>query len=159
MLTHLGNKATCKLREIFNRSWATDTLQQTWREATMIPILKKGKYPKQAASYRPISLTSCVGKTMERVVNQRLKWYLETNDLFAPEQAGFRHFCATEDQTTYLAQEKEDAFLEKKVTRVTWIDLQSAFDRVWIDGLIIKLMRNGVANNMLKWIQSYLFNR
>ena len=27
------------------------------------------------------------------------------------------------------------------------------------DGLIIKLMRNGVANNMLKWIQSYLFNR
>ena len=32
-------------------------------------------------------------------------------------------------------------------------------DRVWIDGLIIKLMRNGVANNMLKWIQSYLFNR
>ena len=38
------------------------------------------------------------------------------------------------------------------------IDLQHAFDRVWIDGLIIKLMRNGVANNMLKWIQSYLFN-
>jgi len=30
---------------------------------------------------------------------------------------------------------------------------------VWIDGLIVKLMRNGVANNTLKWIQSYLFNR
>ena len=44
----------------------------------MIPILKKGKDPKQAASYRPMSLTSCIGKTMERVVNQRLKWYLET---------------------------------------------------------------------------------
>ena len=28
-----------------------------------------------------------------------------------------------------------------------------------MDGLIIKLMRNVVANNMLKWIQSYLFNR
>ena len=69
MLTHLGNKATCKLLEIFNHSWATGTLPQTWREATMIPILKKGKDPKQAASYRPISLTSCVGKTMERVVN------------------------------------------------------------------------------------------
>ena len=119
----------------------------------MIPILKKGKDPKQAASYRPISLTSCVGKTMERVVNQRLKWYL------APEQAGFRQFRATEDQTTYLAQEIEDAFQEKKVTRFAWIDLQRAFDRVWIDGLITKLMRNRVANNMLIWIQSYLFNR
>ena len=69
MLTHLGNKATCKLQELFNHSWATVTLPQTWREATMIPILKKGIDPKQAASYRPISLTSCVGKTMERVVN------------------------------------------------------------------------------------------
>jgi len=84
----------------------------------MIPILKKGKDTEHAASYRPISLTSCVGKTMERVANQRLKWYMETNDLLAPELAGFRQLRATEDQTTYLAQEIEDAFQEKKVTRV-----------------------------------------
>ena len=58
-----------------------------------------------------------------------------------------------------MSQEIKDAFQEKKVTRIAWIDLQRAFDRVWIDGLIVKLMRNGVANNMLKWIQSYLFNR
>ena len=106
----------------------------------MIPILKKGRDPKQAASYRPISLTSCVWKTMERGVNQRLMWYMETNDLLAPEQAGFRQFRATDDQTTYLAQEIEDAFQEKKVKHVAWIDLQRAFDRVWIDGLITKLM-------------------
>ena len=130
----------------------------------MIPILKKRKDPKQAASYHTISLTSCVGKTMERVVNQLLKWflekwYLETNDLLAPEQAGFWQFRATEDQTTYLAQEIEDAFQEKKVIRFASIDIQRAFDKVWIDRLIVNLMRNGVANNMLKWIQSYLFNR
>jgi len=53
MLTHLGNKATCKLLEIFNHSWTTGTLTQTWREATMIPILKKGKDPKQAAVTAP----------------------------------------------------------------------------------------------------------
>jgi len=45
------------------------------------------------------------------------------------------------------------------IDRVAWVDLQRAFYKVWIDGLIIKLMRNGVANNMFKWIQSYLFNR
>ena len=120
MLTHLGNKATCKHLEIFNQSWATGTFPKPWREATMIPILKKGKYPKQAASYRPINLT--IWKTMERVVNQRIKWYLDTNDLLAPEQSGFRQFRATEDQTTYMAQEIEEAFQEKKVTRVAWID-------------------------------------
>ena len=49
-----------------------------------------------------------------------------------------------------MAQEIEDAFQEKKVKHVAWIDLQRAFDKVGIDGLIIKLMRNGVANNMLE---------
>ena len=97
--------------------------------------------------------------SMERVITQRLNWYLETNDLLAPEQACFRQFRATEDQTTYLAQEIIDAFQEKKVTRVAWVDIQRAFNKVCIDGIIIKLMRNGVANSMLKWIQSYLFNR
>ena len=81
------------------------------------------------------------------------------NDILAPEQAGFRQFRATEDQTTYLAKKIEDAFQEKKVIRVAWIDLHRAIDKVWIDGLIVKLMRNGVANSMLKWILSYSFNR
>ena len=52
------------------------------------PFLKKGKDPKKANSYRPASLTSSVVKTMERIVNERLKWYLETENLLASEQAG-----------------------------------------------------------------------
>ena len=38
----------------------------------------------------------------------------------------------------------------KKVKRVAWITLQRAFDKVWIGGLIVKLLRNGIADNMLK---------
>ena len=159
MLTHLGSAAVSKLHEIFNHSWEEGKLPQIWREATMVPILKKGKDPRNASSYRPISLTSCVGKTMERVVNERLRWYLETANILAPEQAGFRQFRSTEDQATYLSQEIEDAFQEQKLVFVTWIDLQKAFDKVWMEGLLAKLLRNGVDSNMFKWIKSYLYNR
>ena len=38
----------------------------------MILILKKGKDLKQASSYRPISLTSRVVKTMEKIMNEQL---------------------------------------------------------------------------------------
>ena len=69
-------------------------------------------------------------KTMERIVNERLKWHLETEDLLAPEQAGFQQFRSTEDQTTYLSQEIEDACQEQKLVLVSWIDLQKAFDKV-----------------------------
>ena len=53
ILSHLGNKATCKLLEIFNHSWATGALPHTWREATMIPILKKGKDPQTGSQLPP----------------------------------------------------------------------------------------------------------
>ena len=159
MLKHLGNTATQKLLEVFNRSWGDGALAQVWREAIMIPVHKKGKDKKKAASYRPISLTSCVVKTLERIVNQRLVWYLETENLLVPEQAGFRQFHSTEDQATYLSQEIEDAFQEQKHVLATWIDLQKAFDKVWTDGLLVKLQRCGIAGNMLRWIRSYLYNR
>ena len=159
MLIHLGSAAVCKLLQIYNHSWEQGVLPQIWREATMIPILKKGKDPKKANSYRPVSLTSCVVKTMERIVNERLKWYLETENLLAPEQAGFRQFRSTEDQATYLSQEIEDAFQEQKLVLVSWIDLQKAFDKVWMEGLLVKLLRNGIASNMFNWIKSYLYNR
>ena len=159
MLKNLGNVAVEKLLEIFNHSWNTGTLAQVWREATMIPIHKKGKDKNKPASYRPISLTSCVVKTLERVINERLLWHLETGNILVPEQAGFRRFRSTEDQATYLAQEVEDAFQEKKCLLAAWIDLQKAFDKVWKDGLLVKLQRSGVANNMLQWIKGYLYNR
>ena len=156
MLIHVGSAAVCKHLQIYNHSWGQRVLPQIWREATMISILKKGKDPKKANSHRPVSLTSCVVKTMERILNEGLKWYLETEDLLAPEQAGFGQFRSTEDQATYLSQENEDAF---QVFLVSWIDLQKAFDKVWMEGLLVKLLRNGIASNMFNWIQSYLYNR
>ena len=158
MLIHLGSAAVCKLLQIYNHSWEQGVLPQMWREATMIPILKKGKDPKKANSYRPVSLTSCVVKTMDRIVNERLKWYLETEDLLAPEQAEFRQFRSTEDQATYLSQEIEYTFQEQKLDLISWIDLQKAFDKVWMEGLLVKLLRNGIASNMFNWIKSYLYN-
>ena len=56
--------------------------------------------------------------------------------------------------STYLSQEIEDAFQEQKLVLVSWIDLQKAFDKVWMEGLLVKLLRNGIASNMFNWIKS-----
>ena len=118
MLTHLGSAAVKKHLEIFNHSWETGSLPQILQETIMIPIHKKGKNPKNATSYRPISLTSCRGKTMKRIVNEHLRSYLENSILLAPKQVGFRQFHCTEEQTTYLFQENEDAFQEQKLVSI-----------------------------------------
>ena len=130
MLQHLGNIGLMKLLDVFNLSWREGQVPQCWKEARMIPILKKGKNKNNVLSYRPISLTSCVCKTMERIVNRRLQWYFEAKSIIVPEQAGFRRHRSTEDQTTHLSQVIEDAFQTKKVILASFIDLQKAFDKV-----------------------------
>ena len=159
MLQHLGNITLKKLQEIFNHSWSKGQVPQSWKEAKMIPIHKKGKDKSIVLSYRPISLTSSCCKTMEMIINNRLRTYLEAKNIIAIEQAGFRQHRSTEDQTTYLTQAIEDAFQERKSTLAMFIDLQKAFDKVWKDGLLVKLLRYGIKGNLYKWTKSYLNNR
>ena len=159
MLQHLGERAKTKLLAIFNNSWTTGHVPQAWREADMVPIHKKGKDRTKVDSYRPISLTSCVGKLMERLINSRLSWHLEKNNNISPEQAGFRQHRSTEDQVAYVAQSIEDGLQEKKHTLTVWIDMERAFDKVWKDGLRLKLRKSGVSGCMYQWISQYLNNR
>jgi hypothetical protein len=51
----------------------------------MIPEYEKGKDKNKAEGYRPISLTSCVGKLMERLINTRFIWHLEEKQLLSPK--------------------------------------------------------------------------
>ena len=148
MLKHLGPKAKGKLLEIYNNSWQKEQVPQIWREANMMPIHKPGKEKKDPNSYRPISLTSCIGKLMERMINTRLIWYLESNGIISPEQAGFRQHHSTEDQVTYIAQKIEDGFQDKRQTLTIWLDMEKAFDKVWKDGLKLKLKQSGVKGHM-----------
>ena len=55
------NETLCS---IFNRSLQDSSIPEDWKIANVTPILKKGSKP-SAGNYRPVSLTSPVGKIME----------------------------------------------------------------------------------------------
>jgi hypothetical protein len=101
--------------------------------------LQKRERQDQGRELQAISPTSCAGKLIKRLVNSRISWHLKKKQLLRPEQAGFRQHRISEDQITYIAQEIEDAFQEKKNTIAVWLDMERAFDKVWKDGLKFKL--------------------
>ena len=72
MLKHLGPITRKTLLEIFNRSWNKGLVPEVWKTAHLVPFLKKGKDKTNPSSCRPISLFSCVGKLMERVITRHL---------------------------------------------------------------------------------------
>ena len=68
-----------KLLHIFNISITTGNIPQVWRNVNIIPLLKANKPSSDLGSFRPISLTSCVGKLLERMISARLYSICERN--------------------------------------------------------------------------------
>ena len=121
--------------------------------------LKPGKDPANPATYRPISLLSCVGKLMERMISKRLKWYTEANNTLSPYQFGFRSNRSTLDPHAVLEHEIQICYRRHQVTAVAIIDLSSAFDKADIKPILYKLAKNGIRGKMLNWLQNYLQDR
>ena len=90
LLTNLPESSLTLLLTVFNSIWESGIFPPSWREATIVAIPKPGKDSSDPNNYRPIALTSCLCKTMERMVNNRLMWVLESKGLLASEQCGFR---------------------------------------------------------------------
>ncbi|GFW07171.1 RNase H domain-containing protein [Trichonephila clavipes] len=91
LLRHLNEDSLVSLLSLFNRIWREQVYPTQWQEAIEIPILKPGKDPKNPLSYRPIALTSCLCKTLERVVNGRLVYH--NGHSISASKSCCVHFC------------------------------------------------------------------
>ena len=72
MLKHLSNDALLTLLNILNKIWDSGKFPTSWCTSTVIPVPKPGKDTSVPSNYRPIALTSCICKVMERMINSRL---------------------------------------------------------------------------------------
>ena len=110
MISHLPLDTKEFLLETLNGLWISQTSPDSWHTSIIIPSHKSGKDPELPSSYRPIALTSCVCKLFERMVNNRLVWYLETKNLLSNRQFGFRKNRSTIDPLLMLSREISNAF-------------------------------------------------
>ena len=88
-LKHLPDVSLDLLLLLLNDLWQSQDFPDGWREATAIPIPKPGKDRTDPNNYRPIALTSCLRKIMERMINHRLTWFLQDNNIITEYQCGF----------------------------------------------------------------------
>ena len=97
LLKHLPDASLLLLLNILNQIWLSGDFPSDWKKTIVIPIPKPGKDPTNPINYRLIALTSCICKTMERMINRRLVWYLESHKLLTNVQCGFRSKRSTVD--------------------------------------------------------------
>ena len=88
-LQNLGPKAKNHLLNLYNSIWRTGRIPEEWKKGIIIPILKPGKNKHIVDSYRPITLLNTMTKTMEKIINTRLVWYLEKTRSYPLNKAAF----------------------------------------------------------------------
>ena len=159
LLKHLPAESKSLLLDIFNYIWRSGNFPECWSEAIVIPIPKPGKDHSDPNNYRPISLTSCVCKTLERMINDRLVWYLEDNNILADIQCGFRKRKSTLDHLVRLESFIRDAFLNKQEVVSIFFDLEKAYDTTWKYGILRDLHEAGLRGRMPIFISKFLENR
>ncbi len=144
MLQHLGPTARSKLLELANATLHSCTLPQSWRDANIIPLLKPGKPASEMESFRPISLTSCVCKLVERMLSERIYFISETRGWLSSCQAGFRRRRGVEDQILRASQAIWDGFQRREKSLLVLLDFSKAYDRVWRRRLLHSLLDRGL---------------
>lgn len=130
-----------------------------WKEAIIIPIHKSGTDPHIPSNYRPISLLTSLSKVAEHVICNRLNNFLTTNSIIIPQQFGFRPKLSTTHQLLRVTEFISEGFSEGMKTGAIFLDCSRAFDRLWVSGLIFKLIRLKIPSALIQLIHSYLRSR
>ncbi|KAH7979798.1 hypothetical protein HPB49_011094 [Dermacentor silvarum] len=156
MLRNLDEDQRHFLLDAFNGVLRSGCLPESWRCALVVPVLKSGKPPRSLASYRPVSLTSVPGKTMEAMALSRLQWIADIRGVFPPEQCGFRTHRSTADCLAAVVGTLEQASRDGHAAFLLLLDVQSAFDSLPHDTIISAVRALGVGGRLLAYVRAFL---
>ena len=158
----LGYGGKHKFLDIANEIYFSGDFPKTWKQAIMVPILKKDKPSKDPASYRPISLIPVGGKIVEALILLRFTAYINKRDLIPCVQTGFRPGYSTSINLKRMytrTYTRATRATHPEPTIMVLFDAKKAFDSVWDTGVLHKAMRDGLPAILVKFLRTYLQDR
>ncbi|KAK4819815.1 hypothetical protein QYF61_011834 [Mycteria americana] len=118
---------------VYQQTSLTGEVPVDWRLANVTPIYKKGQ-KEDPGNYRPVSLTSVMGKVMEQIIRSAITWHVQDNQVIRP------------NKVTRLVD-------EGKAVDVVYLDFRKASDTVSHSILLEKLAAHGLDGCTLRWVK------
>ena len=115
------------LVDLFNDSLRNGVFPTSWKKFLLIAI-KKTPIPSSVSDFRPIALLCFLSKVLEKLFNDQIINYLNTNKLLDPLQTGFRRYSNTETALIKLTDDIRRDNSNKLVTFLLQFDFSKAFD-------------------------------
>ena len=141
-------------RSSIDESYLPKILKLAW----ITPIWKKTDR-NEPADYRPISVTSHIGKVIERIIREQIALFLSSNGLYEDNQHGSRSGRSTLTQLLVQHDQLLDAMSNGKNCDVVFLDFSKAFDLVDHSLALTKIKNHGINGKILSWISEFLSDR
>lgn len=158
-ITKAPNSAKKYFLQIINSIFSSGNVPDSWKIQIIIPILKSGKDPSNANSYRPIALSSALAKIMEHLVKNRLEWILENRNLLSRSQFGFRRGLGTTDSLSILTSDIRVAFSKNEHVVGAFLDINAAYDNVNLPILRKKMFELSIPERIINFICNMFMGR
>lgn len=159
VLKHLHPLIIQDYTTIFNNCLNNRYYPDTWKTAKLLPLLKKGKPPNTISSYRPISLTPAISKVFEIVLSTSLRYHVDKQKIIPDNQYGFRRKLSTTHAIHKVTTEIHSHLHKGETVGACLIDLEKAFDSVWIRGLLYIMRNLGFSLDLIQTVWSMTSNR
>ena len=148
------------LTHIFNCCLSVGYYPKQFKHAHMIFIHKEGTEKDNPLNYRPISLLNTMGKIFGKIINKKLKEFLQLHNILKDSQHGFRSKRGTSSLIANLyeriSREKDD---KKTLITIVLRDISKAFDKVHKESLIFKLSKLNMPVPLLRILSNFLQDR
>ena len=158
MLYELRDQLVKPLTKLFSLSLQTGIVPQGWKEARVVPLFKKGKRDRPE-NYRPVSLTSIVGKIFESIVKDNIVKHLDRHNLIKGSQHGFTKGRSCLTNLLQFIESVTKSVDDGNSLDIVYLDFAKAFDKVPYQRLFRKLEAHGVRGPVLSWIKDWLGSR
>jgi exonuclease III len=148
------------ITRIVNASLDSGVYHESWKCATIIPLLKKSNLDHVLANYRPVNTLPYLGKIVEKCMLKRLNEHLEEHSLLPDYLSAYRTGYSTESVVLTFITKVLNSMDSQKLTLAVAIDLSAAFDLV-DHQILLSVLTNkfGVCDSAVKWVKSYLEDR
>jgi len=145
-LKHASPKIDQVITIATNRILKSGTLPDSMKTGIVTPVLKKDKTAKNPDSYRRITVTSLIGKVVEKEILDRTK--LCGKDNRSNLQFGFTEGVAPITAAMIITEAICQAQNNKEILTATFMDASKAFDIVCHSSLLNTLADHGIQGNL-----------
>lgn len=158
MIKSTDPKFQLAILKLFNIVLGSGIFPNIWNQGLITPLHKSGD-KLDPNNYRGICVNSNLGKTLCMIINHRLLHFLTEKHVLSKSQIGFLPNHRTTDHIFTLSTLIDNQINKNKSKLYScFVDFQKAFDSIWHEGLLYKLLESGIGGKTYDIIKSMYTN-